>query len=56
MKTVVIKFSDVTEMPNVHANNTDYVENCDNIIDAIEVLKKYYTTNDLKLIVSITIV
>ena len=55
MKTVIIKFSDPTEMPNVHADNTDYIENCDNIISAMEVLTNYYTVNDLKLITSIEI-
>jgi hypothetical protein len=53
--TATIRFSADTEMPNVHAGNVDYVENVNNLIDVLDVLKNYYTANDLKLITSIEI-
>lgn len=56
MKTCIIKFSGKTESLNVHANNMDYVENVNSIIDVIEVLKKHYTVADMNLIISMEIV
>lgn len=55
MKKATIVFAGKTEMPNVWENDTDYVENCSSVLEAIEVLKKYYTENDMKLIISIEI-
>jgi len=55
MKTCIIKFSGPTKALNAHPNNMDYVENCDNILTAIEVLRNYYSREDMDLIISIEI-